>query len=247
MTTTFVTHTDTPLELITAAHMNTVQTAISNLETGWIASEDTWVYVTAATFKIVAKDVTSTYTAGTKLKCTNSSAKYFYVVSSAFVTDTTVTIAVSTTAACILASAAITVPFYSYATNPQGFPAAMAYTPTGIAATNVVLTGKFRMDGSRCTVDFKAAFSNTITFTSMPTLPIAASASFIGGSAANFAVVGSGSYWDNGTAYAAIWPTVLASGTTFGLYSTAGATMSASAPITWANTDEINAHFSYEV
>jgi hypothetical protein len=230
--------------------MNNVQTAINYLESGWMASADTWVYVSAATFKITGQDRTLIYTKGTKLLCTNSSTKYFYVVSSAYAGgDTTVTIAISTDAGSILANAVITSPYYSYAQNPQGFPAAMSYTPTGISAANATLTGRFRLDGNRCTVDFLMVCSGAITYTTSPTLPITASASYKQTTTANFAVSGVGAYWDNGTAYliGGFNPCVVASATTFDCRKADGTIMSASVPITWANLDQAVCHFEYEI
>ena len=247
--TTFVTHTNSPLELIDCSHMNNVQTAINYLESGWMASTDTWVYVSAATFKITGQDRTLIYTKGTKLLCTNSSTKYFYVVGSAYSSgDTTVTIAISTDAGSILASATITSPYYSYAQNPQGFPAAMSYTPTGM--TGCTLTGRFVLEGNRCFVDIKMACTGAVTWTSHPTLPIAASASYKTSSDLQTGVCGVGAYWDNGTArvLGLPWPSVIASSTVVTLYATsAAAACSATAPITWANLDEMTVHFNYEI
>jgi len=248
MATTFITHTDTQLELITADHMNDVQTAINNVENGWVVSEDTWVYASASTFTIAAKDVTSIYTTGTKLKCTNGSAKYFYVVSSTFSTNTTVTVTGGSDYA--LANSTISAAYYSYANNPQAFPAAFAYTPTGISNANATLTGRFSVQGRRCFVDFKMVTGGAITFTTHPTLPITASASHKTSSDAQTAIAGVAAYWDNGTARVAytMYPSVLASGTTFGLYRAAdGVAIAATVPITWAANDELTAHLSYEI
>jgi hypothetical protein len=95
---------------------------------GWIASTDTFVYVSASTFKITGADRTAIYTPGTRLKLTQTTVKYAVVVSSSFSTDTTVTIAVNTD--YTLASAAITLPYYSYQANPQGYPGWFTFTPS---------------------------------------------------------------------------------------------------------------------
>lgn len=87
---------------------------------GWTASADTWVYASASTFTIAGVDRTTTFTKGTRLKFTQTTVKYAVVVSSAFSTNTTVTIAVNTD--YTIANAAITLPYYSYQACPAGYP-----------------------------------------------------------------------------------------------------------------------------
>lgn len=93
------------------------------LQNSWILDEDTWVYVSANSFKIVGKDVTSRFPTGTKIQLTNSTVKYFNVVSSAFSTDTTVTIFGAGTYS--LVNVAITLNYYSYAEFARSFPSLM--------------------------------------------------------------------------------------------------------------------------
>lgn len=101
---------------------------ITNGAPGWAPSPNAWVYVSATSFKVVGVDVRNRYPVGTKISLTDAAAtKYFYVVSSAFSTDTTIT--VTGGSAYSLAGGAITNPRYSYV-SPQGFPDIFAYTPT---------------------------------------------------------------------------------------------------------------------
>jgi|GEM_PF-1689457 hypothetical protein len=88
--------------------------------TGWTSDSDTWVYASAQTFTIAGKDVTTTFTKGTRLIWTQTTVKYGVVVASSFSTDTTVTIMTNTD--YTIANAAITVNSYSYQQNPQGYP-----------------------------------------------------------------------------------------------------------------------------
>lgn len=108
---------------------------------GWITVSDTWTYASASTFTIAGVDRTGIYTAGTKLKFTQTSVKYAVVVSSSFSTDTTVTIAVNTD--YTIANAAITAPYYSYQQSPVGFPNFFTYTPTHTGFSSAP-TGTFR-------------------------------------------------------------------------------------------------------
>lgn len=93
----------------------------SDVASGWIPVSDTFVYVSASSFKITGADRTSIYTKGTRVKFTQTTAKYAVVVSSSFAAgDTTVTILVNTD--YTIANVAITSPYYSYVVNPQGYP-----------------------------------------------------------------------------------------------------------------------------
>ncbi len=88
---------------------------------GWIYDTDTWTYVSATSFKITGKDVRYKFPKGTKIKLVQSGiTKYFYVVATAFSTDTTVTITGGSD--YTLAEAAISGQAYSYAAAPQGYP-----------------------------------------------------------------------------------------------------------------------------
>ncbi len=121
---------------------------------GWIADVDTWVYVSATSFKIEGKDVRARFPKGTKIKLTQTSDKYFYVANTAFSTDTTVTVTGGSDYS--LANAAIDSPRYSYATTPQGFPGWFSWTPTVTYAggtanpTSVnIVSAKFSITGNK--------------------------------------------------------------------------------------------------
>ena len=88
---------------------------------GWIYDTDTWTYVSATSFKIAGKDVRYRFPKGTKIKLVQSgSTKYFYVIATAYSTDTTVTITGGSD--YTLASATISGQAYSYADSPQNYP-----------------------------------------------------------------------------------------------------------------------------
>lgn len=87
---------------------------------GWIADSSTWTYASAQTFT-VSGDVTVRFRKGTKLKFTQTTAKYAVVVNSSYgAPNTTVTILTNTSHT--IANAAITTPYYSYQEAPQGYP-----------------------------------------------------------------------------------------------------------------------------
>lgn len=125
---------------------------------GWITAQNTWTYASATTFTISGVDVTSKLQPGTKIKLTQSTGgtKYWYVASSSFSTNTTVTIIETTD--YTLNNEAISSPYYSHADRPQGFPDWFSYTPT--IATNSSMTftsvtialAKYQVSGRRLTV-----------------------------------------------------------------------------------------------
>lgn len=129
---------------------------------GWLEDTATWTYASATTFTISGVDVTSKFTKGTRIKLTNdSSTKYFFVQSSSFSTDTTVTVYGGTD--YTLVSGAITNTFYSYAQNPQGYPTWFDYTPTYTGSASMTFTSvttneaKCKADGASLTVSVYAA------------------------------------------------------------------------------------------
>lgn len=119
---------------------------------GWVAANETITYASATTFTCSAA-LAATLGTGDRFKLSQTTVKYFYVVS---VSGTTVTITGGTD--YTLANAAITLPFYSHEENPTGFPQVFAYA--GPLTTNVPVnkgsTGTeaytFSMHGKHVTV-----------------------------------------------------------------------------------------------
>jgi len=141
---------------------------------GWVSSSDTWVYATATTFTISGVDRTTTYTAGTKLKFTNSSAKFAYVGSSSFSTNTTVTLVANNDYA--LADAAISVPFYSHAAVADNFPYWFGYDPTWTGfSSDPTQDVHFRIEGGMCTLLLESSGTSDAAGFDF-TLPISSSA-----------------------------------------------------------------------
>ena len=120
------------------------------LGSGWLEPGETWVYVSATSFMIVGVDRTARYRVGRKLRCKQGGGyKYFYVISSSFATNTTVTITGGSDFS--LANASITDNYFSYVETPEGFPDWFAYTPTVTSGTGtfttVSATGRFALIG----------------------------------------------------------------------------------------------------
>jgi len=156
---------------------------INSALTGWIASSDTWTYASATTFTIAGVDRTAMFPKGTKIKLTQTTAKYFYVVDSAFSTNTTVTVTGGIT--YTLANAAITSPYYSYASTPQGFPAYFNFTfgTTSASGSMTIATEEytfcnFKIMENEITIRTRLSFttggtaSNIIYLNTLPVAPI---------------------------------------------------------------------------
>lgn len=97
---------------------------LTELTSGWIPAEETWTYASdddpTFTFTI-SGDKTSKYSAGMRIKLTQTTAKYFIITVVAYSSpNTTVTIYGGTD--YNLADAAITLPYYSTMKAPLGFP-----------------------------------------------------------------------------------------------------------------------------
>lgn len=128
--------------------------ADSYINTGWIPNNDTWTYASATTFTIAGVDRTAMFPKGTKLKLTQGTVKYFYVVGSAFSTNTTITVTGGSD--YTLAEEAITSPYYSYASSPQGHPIWFNYAPSYGANGSMTYTSvsqssaKFSVLGNIC-------------------------------------------------------------------------------------------------
>lgn len=170
MTTTFPTNPDTyttkvdGVDTVMAAHINNLQDAMMavedfalDLRDGWCYDTDTWTYVSATSFKIAGKDVRYRFPKGTKIKLVQSgSTNYFYVIATAYSTDTTITITGGSD--YTLASATISGQAYSYAAAPQNFPKRFAYTPIvtydggTTDPTSITTTFHFSINGSLVSV-----------------------------------------------------------------------------------------------
>jgi hypothetical protein len=108
----------------------TSQVTVGNLiGTGWVSCSESWSYASATTIT-VPSDATTKYQVGDKIKITQTTVKYFYIVA---VAATTLTVATSTD--YTVANAAISANFYSRAVRPFDFASWMAYTPTHTASS----------------------------------------------------------------------------------------------------------------
>ena len=147
---------------------------------GWISTNETWTYDSATTIT-VPTGAASKYAKGDKIKLTQTTVKYFSVVS---VADTVLTVTGGT--GYTVADAAISLNYYSHQESPIGFPHWFtAATPTYGGGGDMTFTSvsetynKFKVSGKTVTYKLRAAgttggvASTTITFS----LPVTAAGS----------------------------------------------------------------------
>jgi len=97
---------------------------LNGILSGWIPAGETWTYNSADdptyTFKVNA-DVTGKYSAGMKIKLTQTTVKYFIITAVSAYSGGYTTITVYGGTDYDLAEAGITNPYYSMVKSPQGF------------------------------------------------------------------------------------------------------------------------------
>ena len=151
--------------------------------TGWNFANETWTYASATTFT-VPTDLTAKYQKGTKLKLTQTTAKYFYVTASSYgAPNTTVTVMGGSDYS--LANAAITLPSFSYIEYPQAFPVWFTWAPTYSGNGSLTYTSvstniaRFSISGTRATVVVKSngTTGGTTNTTLYATAPVEAAQS----------------------------------------------------------------------
>lgn len=142
---------------------------------GWINdTAETWTYASAGSFTVPG-NLTAKYSVGTYIKLTQTTLKFFVVSSSSYAAGTT-TVNITAGTDYTLANAAITLPFYSYAVNPQGYPGWFNYTITWTGFTATVPTAsvsRFAVVGRECYFSLRLSASGTSNATTMTlSLPI---------------------------------------------------------------------------
>ncbi len=143
-----------------ATHINQFATGLDNLETGWTAGVGTWTYASATSITIPSGGA-SLYAVGDRIKLTQTTVKYFYVIS---VADTALGITGGTD--YTFTNAAVTLPYFSHMLSPVGFPNRFAYSPTisftAGTAPNTVSSGTyyFSLTGKTCTVSTYTVYTN---------------------------------------------------------------------------------------
>lgn len=127
-------------------------------DSGWREVTDAWSYDSPTTIT-VPSDATTKYSIGDKIKLTQTTVKYFYVVG---VASTTLTITGGTD--YTLVNAAISDVSYSKVATPLDFPQWLNYTPTwtNLTTGNGTLNyARFVMNGKRVLLRVKFTLGST--------------------------------------------------------------------------------------
>ncbi len=172
-------------------------------ENGWIPAEETWTYASSTTFTI-SGDKTGKYQKGDKIKLTQTSVKYFYIIGVSYSSNNT-TITVTGGSDYSLANATITNPYFSKAENPQGFPHWFSYTASvGGFSTPPTMITRFCLKGTSCILNFVSTTNGTSNSTGFTiSLPITAKTISNYSWRAQILAVDNGSFANNGTSYIA--------------------------------------------
>lgn len=139
---------------------------------GWISLSTTWTYASANSFT-VSGDLTAFFVRSLKIGLTQTTSKFFQVVSSSYSAPNT-TVVISGGDDYSLANAAITNPIYSRDENPYTFPASFGWTPTfgGFSSAPSTVTCKFRLYSYGIYVEILAvggtSNANSFTVTAPP-------------------------------------------------------------------------------
>lgn len=217
----------------------------TDLQQGWQAGTGTWTYASATTFTVPAADAANMQV-GTKIKLTQTTAKYFYVTG---VSGTTITVTGGTD--YTLANAAITSPFFSNAASPTGFPHWFNYTPTwtNLTVGNGTLVGRFNIVERVSNFSISLVFGTTTSVTSTfptATLPVTASSSGRGRTQIIYNDNGVANYYGVGFIAPNATTTVLTAISASGTYGSEIG-VSSTVPFTFGNTDSVVIIGNFEV
>lgn len=121
------------------------------------------------------------------------------------------------------------------------------YLPSG--PTGATLYGRFQISGNMVDCIIRGDATGAMNWTNMPSLPITVGSGTIAASS-DAAAIGVGGYLDSGTVnnVDGLTPTLAAGSTTVRVVgSDTSSIVTATSPITWANTDTFFLHFTYEI
>ena len=156
---TLTSEIDSAVDTLEAADTS-LGTRATNLESGWTAVGDTWTYASATTIN-VPSGAASKYQKGDKIKLTQTTVKYFYIIT---VADTLLTVTGGSD--YTVANAVISAISYSHQENPLGFPQWFNFTgtTTGITETSGTKVAKFNIKYPIININFSFTFGSSSAF-----------------------------------------------------------------------------------
>lgn len=232
--------------------LNLIALVFSGQNDGWFNANETITYGGSSNTFSCSAALAAVLQIGDKIKITQTTTKYFYIIN---IVGTTVTVTGGNDYTLI--NAAITAIYYSHSQSPVGFPQWFSYTPTWTATTtnptlgNGVLNGRFTINGRTVTIVGTLSVGSTTTMGSGVyywALPVQNSTNSVyfgsfqarrTGSALFIGVpyVGSSTGYDGSTPTNkfSVWP-----------YNS-GSQFTNSSPAVWANTDIFGWTLTYEI
>jgi hypothetical protein len=144
------------------------------LDDGWVDPNETPTKGSGQTLVFAGVDRTSTYRVGDFIKLTDTTEKFFQVITSAFSTNTTLTLATNADYTLVGNPTAGTFRFSHV--RPNAFPDWFAYVPTfvGFTAGIPTYTAKFSINGRLCTFYIQMSADGTSNATNFTvTAPVA--------------------------------------------------------------------------
>lgn len=139
---------------------------LADISSGWFPAGETWTYASASTFTI-SGDVTGKYQVGDKIKLTQTTVKYFYIIGVTYSSPNTI-ITITGGTDYIFANAVVTNNYYTHIENPIGFPDYLNHTATfavtGGSIGNGSCAGIFKLVGKMCFFHFLFQPGTTTNF-----------------------------------------------------------------------------------
>jgi len=124
----------------------------------WLGAGVVPVYVSSSSIKFPGIDVTTYFPPGTKIRFTQTTVKYFYVLSSSFSTDTTITLNGGGT--YTVADASLGTFYYSHAAVADTMPfGSSTFIPLTTALTSTSWDGDSFSTTAKTVIDLSAVFS----------------------------------------------------------------------------------------
>ena len=124
--------------------------------TGWIADAATWVYASATTI-LITGNVVAKFPIGTKLQLTQTTVKYFRVITAEILTGNTI-LTITGGGWYTLADAVISATYYSYVSSPQGWPGWSNWIHLLSPLTSTAWDGDLRSTTAKTLIDLSAVF-----------------------------------------------------------------------------------------
>jgi hypothetical protein len=213
---------------------------------GWQLANESWTYASATTIT-VPSGAASKYAVGDKIKLTQTTVKYFYIVT---VADTLLTVTGGSD--YTLVNAAISLNYYSHGSSPIGFPQYFNFTPTYVnltvgAGTN---TGRFSMQGRQVYVTYHWVFGSGAAVSTGAGITAPVNIADIYASTGN-PIIGHINVLDSGVAnYVGTMYRGSATSASFVMQTASGtylqdSQVTSSVPVSWGTSDSINGYFTY--